>query len=122
MFSSDDTIVAIATPAGRGGIGVVRLSGPCAAEFAGRAITRRSALQPRLATLTRVRFTGEGSRGGADQAIVTWYPAPRSYTGEDIVEISAHGSPVVLDGIVTVLVAAGARLARPGEFTFRAFL
>ena len=122
MFSSDDTIVAIATPAGRGGIGVVRLSGPNATALAGRAITRRGALQPRRATLTKVRFSREGSRGGADQAIVTWFPAPHSYTGEDVVEISAHGSPVVLEGIVNGLVAAGARLARPGEFTFRAFL
>jgi tRNA modification GTPase len=58
----------------------------------------------------------------ADQVIVTWFPAPHSYTGEDVVEISAHGSPVVLRGILSRLVAAGARMARPGEFTFRAFL
>jgi len=122
MFSTDDTIVAIATPAGRGGIGVVRLSGAAATDLTGHIVTHRRALQPRHATLTRVRFSREPSSGGADQAIVTWFPAPRSYTGEDVVEISAHGSPVVLEGIVNGLLAAGARLARPGEFTFRAFL
>ena len=122
MFSSDDTIVAIATPAGRGGIGVVRLSGSGATDLARLVVTRRGALQPRQATLTRVRFSGERSSGVADQAIVTWFPAPHSYTGEDVVEISAHGSPVVLDGIMNGLLAAGARLGRPGEFTFRAFL
>jgi tRNA modification GTPase len=122
MFSTDDTIVAIATPAGRGGIGVVRLSGAAATDLAGHIVTHRRVLEPRHATLTRVRFSREPSSGSADQAIVTWFPAPHSYTGEDVVEISAHGSPVVLEGIVNGLLAAGARLARPGEFTFRAFL
>jgi len=122
MFSSDDTIVAIATPAGRGGIGVVRLSGPRATEIVATAITRREALLPRHATLTRMRLNQTRSTRAGDQAIVTWFPAPHSYTGEHVVEISAHGSPVVLSGILNSLVAAGARLARPGEFTFRAFL
>ena len=122
MFSSDDTIVAIATPAGRGGIGVVRLSGPRATEIVATAITRREALSPRHATLTRMRLNHTRSTRAGDQAIVTWFPAPHSYTGEHVVEISAHGSPVVLSGILNSLVAAGARLARPGEFTFRAFL
>jgi tRNA modification GTPase len=122
MFSSDDTIVAIATPSGRGGIGVVRLSGRSATEIAARVVTRREALLPREATLTRVRVDRAGSPCIADQVIATWFPAPRSYTGEDVVEISAHGSPVVLRGILEGLVAAGARLARPGEFTLRAFL
>jgi tRNA modification GTPase len=122
MFSSDDTIVAIATPSGRGGIGVVRLSGPSATDIAARVVTRREALLPREATLTRVRLDRAGSPCIADQVVATWFPAPRSYTGEDVVEISAHGSPVVLRGILHGLVAAGARLARPGEFTLRAFL
>ena len=122
MFSSDDTIVAIATPAGRAGIGVVRLSGARANEIAARVMTRREPLLPREATLTRVRLDRAGSRCVADQVVATWFPAPRSYTGEDVVEISAHGSPVVLRGILDGLVAAGARLARPGEFTLRAFL
>jgi tRNA modification GTPase len=122
MFSSDDTIVAIATPSGRGGIGVVRISGPSATDIAVQVLTRRQALAPREATLTRVRANGEGSRRASDHAIVTWFPAPHSYTGEHVVEISTHGSPVVLRGLLGSLVAAGARLARPGEFTFRAFL
>jgi tRNA modification GTPase len=122
MFSSDDTIVAIATPSGRGGIGVVRVSGPNATEIAAQILTRRQALVPRQATLTRVRLNRAGEIHAGDHAVVTWFPAPQSYTGEHVVEISTHGSPVVLGSILSSLVAAGARLARPGEFTFRAFL
>ena len=122
MFSSDDTIVAIATPPGRGGIGVVRLSGPAAPDITTRVVTRRGALAPRQATLTKVRLQHEGRERTGDQVIVTWFPAPHSYTGEEVVEISAHGSPVVLNELVGSLVAAGARMARPGEFTLRAFL
>src|SRR6476661_6947434 len=96
MFATDDTIVAIATPPGRGGIGVVRLSGPEAARIAA-ALTDRAAFEPRHATLTAIR----GAAGEKiDQTIVTYFPAPHSYTGEDVVEISAHGSPVVLQAIV----------------------
>jgi tRNA modification GTPase len=122
MFSSDDTIVAIATPPGRGGIGVVRVSGSCAREVATQVVTRREPLSPREATLTKVRGTHAGEPRSSDHAIVTWFPAPHSYTGEHVVEISTHGSPVVLREILRALVAAGARLARPGEFTLRAFL
>jgi tRNA modification GTPase len=122
MFSSDDTIVAIATPPGRGGIGVVRVSGPCAREIAARLLTRRAPLTPREATLTKVRLDTRGAYRAGDHAIVTWFPEPHSYTGEHVVEISTHGSPVVLREIVRELVEAGARLARPGEFTLRAFL
>jgi len=144
MFSTDDTIVAIATPPGRGGIGVVRLSGPKAVSIA-RTLTRREGFEPRHATLANIfAVTGKGpgteraaqrERSGGrlseapeapsakiDQAVVTHFPAPHSYTGEDVVELSAHGSPVVLDAIVRAAAAAGARLANPGEFTFRAFL
>jgi tRNA modification GTPase len=118
MFSTDDTIVAIATPPGRGGIGVVRLSGPDAAAIA-RTLTGRDGFEPRHATLTTV--SGRDGRS-IDQAIVTHFPAPNSYTGDEVVELSAHGSPVVLDAIVRASVGAGARLANPGEFTFRAYL
>lgn len=118
MFSTEDTIVAIATPPGRGGIGVVRLSGPASAAIAAT-LTTRDSFDPRHATLATVR----GPDGRAiDQTVVTHFPAPHSYTGDDVVEISAHGSPVVLDAIVAAAVAAGARIANPGEFTFRAFL
>ncbi|CAN5783436.1 tRNA uridine-5-carboxymethylaminomethyl(34) synthesis GTPase MnmE [soil metagenome] len=116
MFSTSDTIVAIATPQGRGGIGVVRISGPAALPV-GLALSATTHLEPRHATLVRVG-------GGAvhDRAIVTYFPNPASYTGEDVVEISAHGTPVVLRAIVKGAIEAGARLAEPGEFTLRAFL
>ena len=120
MFSPDDTIVAIATPPGRGGLGVVRISGPSAAEIAARMLECPQ-LEPRRATFTRVRGR-DGSLRAVDEIIATWFAAPRSYTGEHVVEISAHGSPVVLDAILRGAVDAGARLARPGEFTLRAFL
>lgn len=118
MFSPDDTIVAIATPPGRGGIGVVRVSGPASLQVAAALTDRSSPLEPRHATLTRVIAGGHA----VDRAVVTFFPAPHSYTGEDVVEISAHGSPVLLRAIVEAAMRAGARLAEPGEFTFRAFL
>jgi tRNA modification GTPase len=118
MYSPDDTIVAIATPPGRGGIGVVRVSGPSAREVGSAVAERASPLQPRHATLTHVR-AGETA---IDRAVLTFFPAPHSYTGEDVLEISAHGSPVLLRAIVESAVKAGARLAEPGEFTFRAYL
>src|SRR3989454_6030729 len=114
MFSADDTIVAIATPPGRGGLGVVRISGPCSRVIAGTLLDRGAALAPRHATFTRVR--------GVDEVVATLFVAPHSYTGQDVVEISAHGSPAVLRAIVESALAAGARLAQPGEFTLRAFL
>jgi tRNA modification GTPase len=114
MFSTTDTIVAIATPPGRGGIGVVRLSGPEAASIGHRLITHRGRLEPRRATFTRTE--------AVDQVVATYFPSPRSYTGEDVLELSAHGSPVVLRTIVEKATTCGARLAEPGEFTFRAFL
>jgi tRNA modification GTPase len=118
MFSTDDTIVAIATPPGRGGIGVVRLSGPDAHDIACR-LTDRGPFEPRHATLATV---STASSDPIDRAVVTYFPAPHSYTGDSVVELSAHGSPVVLRAIVAAAMDAGARLARPGEFTFRAYL
>ena len=118
MFSTDDTIVAIATPPGRGGIGVVRLSGPRSAEIVG-ALTARASFESRHATLVTI---GGADAVPIDQAVVTSFPSPHSYTGDDVVEISAHGSPIVLRAIVGAAMALGARLANPGEFTFRAFL
>jgi tRNA modification GTPase len=115
VFSPTDTIVAVATPSGRGGIGVIRISGSRAAEIAGAVLTPPLPDVPRHATLTRVA-------GRVDEVVATWFPAPHSYTTEDVVEISAHGSAVVLREIVRLAMAAGARLAERGEFTFRAFL
>jgi tRNA modification GTPase len=114
-FSTQDTIVAIATPPGRGGIGVVRISGPDALPIAQALITHRGALEPRHATFTKIK-------DAIDQVVVTSFPAPASYTGDDVVEVSAHGSPVVLRAIVSAAIDRGARLAEPGEFTLRAFL
>jgi tRNA modification GTPase len=152
-FDTRDTIVAVATPPGRGGIGVVRLSGPDAHAIALALITHRGPLQPRHATLTKVRLTpdtpyvntntseaaacttdtranGDSEAGSgfsrthndlADQAIATYFPSPASYTGDDVVELSAHGSPFVLRAIVRAAIDGGARAAEPGEFTLRSF-
>ena len=127
MFAADDTIVAIATPPGRGGIGVVRLSGPEACRIARALIGRKTPLQARHATFARIRASHPGPGDPArpppvDQVVVTAFPAPRSYTGDDVVEIGAHGSPVILESIVRLCMDAGARLAEPGEFTLRAYL
>ena len=119
MFDTNDTIVAIATPRGRGGIGVVRVSGPDALRVAAALLPASPALSPRHATLTHA--VDERS-AAIDAVVATSFPAPHSYTGEDIVEISGHGNPVLLDRVVGAAVAAGARLAEPGEFTLRAFL
>ena len=131
MFATDDTIVAIATPPGRGGIGVVRLSGPDAPRVASALVDYRGPLEPRHATFARAVVPRDDAPAGApdsargaaiDQVVVTLFAAPASYTGEDVVEISGHGSPVLLQAIIRAAIAAGARLARPGEFTLRAFL
>ena len=120
MFSTTDTIAAIATPAGRGGIGIVRVSGPDATAIACALLGRSQPLEPRRATFARLRL--DGRQALRDHVVVTAFPAPHSYTTEDTVEISAHGSPVVLAATLEACVRHGARLARPGEFTFRAFL
>jgi tRNA modification GTPase len=118
MFSTADTIVAIATPPGRGGIGVVRLSGPEAHAVARQLIAHDGPLEPRRATFTSAIVEADA----LDHVIATYFPAPASYTGDDVVELSAHGSPVILRTIVAAAIARGARLAEPGEFTLRAFL
>ena len=118
MFSTADTIVAIATPPGRGGIGIVRLSGPEAHAVARQLIAHDGPLEPRRATFTSAIVEADA----LDHVIATYFPAPASYTGDDVVELSSHGSPVILRTIVTAAIARGARLAEPGEFTLRAFL
>lgn len=121
MFSPRDTIVAVATPPGRGGIGVVRVSGAQAAEVAAQILEGDVRLSPRRATLASVTRADAADRS-LDRVVATSFPGPRSYTGEDVIEISAHGTPVLLRQIVDAAVRAGARQAEPGEFTFRAFL
>jgi len=119
-FSTHDTIAAVATPPGRGGIGVVRLSGPGALAIAARLITHHGPLEPRHATLTKI--AGDNCGDVVDHVVAIYFPGPASYTGDDVVEVSAHGSPVILNSMVAAAVAHGARLAEPGEFTLRAFL
>jgi tRNA modification GTPase len=121
---NEDTIAAIATPFGRGGIGIVRISG---AKSAGviRKIFKperggRGALVPRKQTLGKIRLAHRDA--DVDQALVTYFRKPASYTGEDVVEIACHGSPVILSEILETLSILGIRPARAGEFTFRAYL
>ena len=119
-----DTIAAISTPPGRGGIGIVRLSGPESAEIAARLVRLRQPLEHGRARLADVMDDerAETASTAIDEALVTLFAAPNSYTAEDVVEIAAHGSPVVLELLLRRALDLGARLAEPGEFTQRAFL
>lgn len=117
---AQETIVAVSTPPGRGGIGIVRLSGPQSLGIAKGLIRPRYPLEHGRARFATIPDPETSEL--LDEAIVTWFERPQSYTGEDLVEIAAHGSPVVLEMLVRLALRAGARLARPGEFTERAFL
>ena len=116
-----DTIVAISTPPGRSGIGIVRLSGPTSKQIAESVLRLRQPLAHTSARFAEILDKTDSGKK-LDEAIVTWFAAPNSYTGEDIVEIAAHGSPVILEYLVRHSLTHGARLARPGEFTEQAFL
>jgi tRNA modification GTPase len=130
----DDTIVAIATPPGRGGIGVVRLAGPEARAIAlpmlrlkdeweaGRAMFGELVEPEHVTAVVPGCPAEQSSATRIDEIVVTYFAKPHSYTTDDVVEISAHGSPVVLHHIVELALGRGARLAEPGEFTMRAFL
>jgi len=121
--SITDTIAAVSTPPGRGGIGIVRLSGPQAASIATQLVRLRQPLEHGHARLADVLDEDSGiDAGRIDEAMVTYFAAPHSYTAEDLVEIAAHGSPVVLELLLSRALKLGARLADPGEFTHRAFL
>jgi tRNA modification GTPase len=115
---SEDTIVAIATPPGRGGVGIIRISGPKAYAIA-FALNCHKELKPRVASYCSF-YTEDKEL--IDQGLMLYFKAPHSFTGEDVIEIQAHGSPVVLDILTRECVGLGARLARPGEFSERAFL
>lgn len=117
-MQQDDTIVAIATPPGRGGVGIVRLSGPQAYSIA-LYLNDNKALAPRAATYCS--FVNRQNEI-LDKGLVIYFKAPHSFTGQDIVEFQGHGAPLVLDNLLSECVALGARLARPGEFSERAFL
>ena len=121
---SAETIAAISTPPGRGGIGIVRLSGPQAASIAAQLVSLRQPLEHGRARLADVLDANNSASYATriDEALVTFFAAPHSYTTEDLVEIAAHGSPVVLDLLLRRALDLGARLAEPGEFTQRAFL
>ena len=136
----DDTICAIATPAGLGGIGIVRLSGAQALAFASRFVRLRSGVSlssvpPHTLQLADLVIPSVGTRDGAkasrnrlplsgliDEALVVYMKAPRSFTAEDVVEIQSHGGLLVLEMVCRVCIESGARMAEPGEFTKRAFL
>jgi tRNA modification GTPase len=115
--TNPDTIAAIATPPGRGGIGVVRVSGSEVPSLMQALLGRK--IPPRQACFTAFLDT-DGSP--LEQGIALYFPAPHSFTGEDVLELQAHGSMVLLDMLLARLLACGARLARPGEFSERAFL
>lgn len=118
LAADSDTIVAVATAPGRGGVGVVRLSGAGAIAVA-QQITGLKELPPRLANYTTFRDV----KGAVlDSGLAIAFQGPASFTGEDVVELQGHGSPVMLDAIVRAAIVAGARMARPGEFSERAYL
>jgi tRNA modification GTPase len=122
MRSPQDTIAALATPPGESGIGVIRLSGPSALSITQNLFRGRHALDLASAPAQTCHVGSLVLDKPIDQVVVTLYRAPHSYTGDDLVEISAHGSPLILNRILKALVKQGARLADPGEFTQRAFL
>jgi len=113
----DDTIAAIATPPGFGGVGVIRVSGRRSRRIAEAIIGRIP--EPRVATLSWFRDEADEL---LDQGIALFFPAPNSFTGEDVLELQGHGGPVILDMLLGRILGLGARLARPGEFSERAFL
>jgi tRNA modification GTPase len=112
-----DTIAAVATPPGRGAVAIVRISGPATAAIAEGVLGRVP--PPRLAVLARFRDT-DGT--GLDDGLALFFPGPHSFTGEDVLELQGHGGPVVVDMVLARVLALGARLARAGEFSERAFL
>jgi tRNA modification GTPase len=113
----NDTIVAAATPPGRGGVAIVRVSGPAAAQIAHSLLAELP--PPRVATMAQFR----GADGAAiDHGLALYFPAPHSYTGEQVLELHGHGGPVLVGALIARLLELGARRAQPGEFTQRAFL
>lgn len=117
-ISDRDTICAIATAAGRGGVGIVRISGPLA-RLIGEGVLGRSLPPPRHAALLAFH---DAAGAVLDEGLTLWFPAPHSYTGEDVLELQGHGGPVVLEMLLARTIELGARRAKPGEFTERAYL
>ena len=124
MWSLDDTIAAVSTPIGEGGIGIVRLSGSQALAIL-RQVFRpaaKGAFDPESHRLYYGHVVDPETTGTVDEALAVWMSAPRTYTRQDVVEIHCHGGIVPLRGTLELLLRSGARLAQPGEFTLRAFL
>ncbi len=119
-----DTIAAVATAPGTAALGIVRISGPATATIVERVIRRPGGASATLGERASCRVEVVHPRSGRllDQAMATWYCRPRSYTGEDTLELTCHGNPVVLLGVMQAVLEAGARAAEPGEFTRRAWL
>ncbi len=116
---SIDTIVAVATPPGRGGVGIIRLSGPLAYTISQQLTVNQKSVVPRSVNY-RSFFDNDGEL--IDQGLLVYFKAPHSFTGEDVIELQGHGAPIVMDRLIHACVLLGARLARPGEFSERAFL
>lgn len=116
----DDTIVALATPPGIGALGIIRLSGKRSIDIINELFPSKNLLKQSSHTL-HVGFLQHDQKA-LDEVVVSLYKSPRSYTGEDIVEISCHGSPFILQQVIDACTRKGARVAKPGEFTQRAFL
>jgi tRNA modification GTPase len=117
MIVNGDTIAAIATPPGNGGVGVIRISGPAVVSIAGQLSSK--ILKPRYAMFSKFL---DADGGVIDSGLVIYFPGPASFTGEDVLELQAHGGSVVMDMLLRRVLALGARLANPGEFSQRAFL
>jgi len=117
---ADDTIAALATPQGMGAIAVIRVSGKQALQIVNKLFPSKDLTQVPSHTLHVGKLIWQGQ--WLDEGVISVFKAPRSYTGEDVVEISSHGSPVIVQRILRALIEAGARMALPGEFTLRAFL
>src|SRR5579863_6864734 len=121
MYELNDTIVAIATPAGTGGLGIVRLSGGNALEIARQLFVSPHPLSSKRQMLFG-KFKNPHTGEALDEGLLLVMPQPHSYTAEDVVEFHAHGSPSLLAQLVELLIGQGARAAGPGEFTYRAFV
>lgn len=118
MSHASSTIAAIATAPGRGGVGIIRISGPLSFRIA-QALFNDAPLPPRQAKLVKVH---DAAGNTLDEGIGLYFPAPHSFTGEDVIEFQGHGGPILLDMILARIVSLGAQLAQPGEFSERAFL
>lgn len=119
LAHSSDTIAAQATPSGRGGVGIIRISGPDALKIARQICRRDQDFTPRFAHFHQFL---DAAGAVVDEGLVLFFPGPNSFTGEDVIELQGHGGPMVMSALLNVVIAEGARLANPGEFSERAFL